>query len=166
MILHIDIDISQIFSPSLAVSVLVILALTGIRRAVWAGTTASPKSLVGAIPMLLRQGCADALCWVQPARCTPVQPGCSRASLHSLFPRNILITKVFWHILLINSSIVDMRNLHDYIDVQDTKILQYLHVFETSALKARALIAFFSETNAVSLLERSPWCKYEGFSSL
>lgn len=61
--------------------------------------------------------------------------------------------------LLLKSSSVDRKNLYDYRDVGDTKILQHLHAFGTSALKARALIAFFSVTNAVSLLERNR-CKY------
>lgn len=75
MILHINIDISQMFSPGLAVSVLAILALTNIRRAVGAGTAASPKSLLGAAPMHLPWGCTDALCWVHPAKSITLQPG-------------------------------------------------------------------------------------------
>lgn len=89
-----------------------------------------------------------------------MQPGSSHTGPCSLVPRNTLFTKVFWHTFIIKSSKVDMRHVRDCTDVQDTKILQYLHVFETSALKERTLIAFFSGTDVVLLLERSPQSKY------
>ena len=144
------------FSPDLAVSLLTILALTNIREEVWASTMGPLKALVRDVLIHLAQGCTDAPCWVHTARCIITQPGSSHAWLHSLRPRNFFSTKVFWYILLIKSSNGDIG----YTGVRDTTILQYLHVFGTSVLKAKALIAFFSVTNMVSLLERSPQCKY------
>lgn len=155
MILHINIDISQTFSPGLAVSVLAILALTNIRRAVGAGTAASPKSLLGAAPMHLPWGCTDALCWVHPAKSITLQPGSPHTRLCSLIPRNIFFTKLFWHVLLLKSSSVDRKNLYDYRDVGDTKILQRLHAFGTSALKASVDCVFLSDRCSLAAGEKS-----------